>query len=128
MYLLYKDHKEKRATRPVVTGCNSNTKGFSYSVSGLLESVNKAKPNAYEVISGEDVLAKVERYNVEAEEIKREGREKLHRKMGCRGGDHNTRGTRILAGCEKLWTMKSKQAKGENEEQDIDQRCKGMKR
>ena len=127
MYLLYKDHKEKRATRPVVTGCNSNTRRFSNSVSDLLESVNEAKQNAYEVISGEDMFAKVERYNVEAEEIQREGREKLHRKMGCRGGNHKTRGTRILAGCEKLWTMKSKQAKGENEEQDSDQRCKDLK-
>ena len=25
LYLLYKDHKEQKATRPVVTGCNSNT-------------------------------------------------------------------------------------------------------
>ena len=74
MYLMYKDHKEMKATRPVVTGCNSNTKGMSNSVSDLLESVNKAKEGAYEVISGEDMLAKVERYNVEAEEIKREGR------------------------------------------------------
>ena len=59
MYLMYKDHKEKRATRPVVTGCNSNTRGFSNSVSDVLESVNKAKEDAYEVISGEDMLAKV---------------------------------------------------------------------
>ena len=74
LYLMYKDHKkEKGTTRPVVTGCSSNTKGFSNSVSGLLESVNKAKEEAYEVVSGEDMLAKVEKYNVEAEEIKREG-------------------------------------------------------
>ena len=37
MYLMYKDHKEKRAKRPVVTGCNSNTKGMSNSVCDLLE-------------------------------------------------------------------------------------------
>ena len=75
LYLMYKDHKkEKGSTRPVVTGCNSNTKGFSNSVSDLLESVNKAKEEAYEVVSGEDMLAKVEMYNVEAEEIKKEGR------------------------------------------------------
>ena len=80
LYLMYKDHKEKQATRPVVTGCNSNTRGFSNSVSDLLESVNKAKQEAYEVVSGEDMLARVERYNVEAEEIKQEGREKLCKK------------------------------------------------
>ena len=62
MYLMYKDHKEKRASRPVVTGCNSNTRGFSNSVSDLLESVNKAKEGPYEVISGEDMLATVENY------------------------------------------------------------------
>ena len=42
MYLMYKDHKEGRASRPVVTACNSNTRGMSNNVSDLLESVNKA--------------------------------------------------------------------------------------
>ena len=78
MYLMYTDHKkEKGTTRPVVTGCNSNTKGFSNSVSDLLESVNKAKQKAYEVVRGEDMLARVDHYNVEAEEIKRKRRENL---------------------------------------------------
>jgi phosphomevalonate kinase len=86
LYLMYKDHKkEKGSTRPVVTGYSSNTKGFSNSVSDLLESVNKAKEEAYMVVSGEDMLAKVEKYNVEAEERKREGRKKLSKKMKCRG-------------------------------------------
>jgi hypothetical protein len=98
LYLMYKDHKkEKGATRPVVTGCNSNTKGFSNSVSDLLESVNKAKEDAYEVVSGEDMLAKVENYNIQAEEIMREGKERLCMKMKCgahrdriNGEQHNT--------------------------------------
>ena len=115
MYLMYKDHKEKRDTRPVVTGCNSNTRGFSNSVSDLLESVNKAKQDAYEVVSGEDMLARVEQYNVEAEKIMEEGSEKLRHKMTCRGACHKKRGTEILAGCEKLWAMKSRQARGEDE-------------
>ena len=112
LYLMYKDHKkEKGATRPVVRGCNSNKKGFSNSVSDLLESVNKAKEEAYEVVSGEDMLAKVEKYNIQAEEIKREGREKLCMKMKCRakqekhdrinGEPHKTEGMRIIAGCER---------------------------
>jgi hypothetical protein len=42
LYLMYKDHKEGGKSRPVVTGCNSNTRGFSNCVSDLLESVNKA--------------------------------------------------------------------------------------
>ena len=69
MYILYKDHKEGRKSRPVVTGCNSNTRGFSNSVSDLLESVNKANQSPYEAISGEDMLAKIEGYNQEAEKI-----------------------------------------------------------
>jgi hypothetical protein len=54
LYLTYKDHKEGRKTRPVVTGCNSNSMGFSNSVSDLLESVNKANEEPYECISSED--------------------------------------------------------------------------
>ena len=110
MYLMYKDHKEKRATRPVVTGCNSNTKGMSNSVSDLLESVNKAKQNSYEVISGEDMLAKVGNYNLEAEEIKREGREKLCMKMKCKEKAHKMTGMKILAGCERLWLRKTNES------------------
>ena len=53
----------------MVTGCNSNTREFSNSVSDLLESVNKANQSPYEVISGEDMLAKIEGYNMQAEKI-----------------------------------------------------------
>ena len=129
MYLLFKDHKKKMASRPVVTGCNSNTRGFSNSVSDLLESVNKTKEGAYEVISGEDMLAKVERYNVEADKIKKEGRERLCNKMKCIGEKHKTRGTTILAGCDRLWERKSMQARGEiwNERNVCDTRCKDEK-
>jgi hypothetical protein len=56
MYIMYKDHKK---SRPVVKGCNSNTRGMSNCVSDLLESVNKANKSPYEVISGEDMLAEV---------------------------------------------------------------------
>ena len=102
MYILYKDHKEGRKSRPVVTGCNSNTRGFSNSVSDLLESVNKANQSPYEAISGEDMLAKIEGYNQEAEKIMEERREKLCRKMMCKKKD----GYRILARCDKLWNKK----------------------
>ena len=58
LYVMYKDHKEGRKSRPVVTGCNSNTRGFSNSVSDLLESVNnKANEDPYECISSEDMLS-----------------------------------------------------------------------
>ena len=73
MYLTYKDHKLGRKTRPVVTGCSSNTRGFSNCVSDLLESVNKADTEPYEAISSEDMLAEVENYNQEAKKIMEEG-------------------------------------------------------
>ena len=49
-----------RISRPVLTGCNSNTRGMSNCVSDLLESVKKANQDPYEVISGEDMLAQTE--------------------------------------------------------------------
>ena len=117
LYLMYKDHKkEKGTTRPVVTGCTSNTKGFSNSVSDLLESVNKAKEQGYEVISGEDMLARVENYNQEAEKIKAEGREKLCSKMKCKEKCHKVEGMRIIAACEKLWQAKVRGSENENDE------------
>ena len=84
---MYKDHKEERASRPVVTGCNSNTRGFSNRVSDLLESVNKANQDPYLVISGEDMLARIEKYNLKAEEIIREGRDRLCEKMKCKNNE-----------------------------------------
>jgi hypothetical protein len=83
MYLRYKDHKQGRKSKPVVTGCNSNTRGFSNCVSDLLESVNKANIDPYEAISSEDMLSEIESYNVEAKKIMKEGRERLYEKEGC---------------------------------------------
>ena len=48
--------------------------GFSNSVSDLLESVNKANQDPYEVISSEDMLANTEKYNEKARKIMEEGR------------------------------------------------------
>jgi hypothetical protein len=112
LYLMYKDHKRGGKSRPVVTGCNSNTKGLSNSVSDLLESVNKANETPYEAISGEDMLAKIEICNKEAETIKQEGREKLLRKMMCEKRD----GHSVIARCGKLWMKKRLATKGEKDE------------
>ena len=94
-----------------------------------MESVNKTKEGAYEVISGEDMLEKVERYNIEADKIKKEGRERLCNKMKCIGEKHKSRGTTILAGCDRLWERKSMQARGEiwKEKNVCDTRCKDEK-
>ena len=52
MYLLFKDHQDGRASRPVVTGCNSNTKGLTNSASDLLESVTKQTRNPMKLYQG----------------------------------------------------------------------------
>ena len=72
MYLTDKDHNEGKKTRPVVTGCNSNTLGFSNSVSDLLESVNKANQDPYEVVSSEDMLANTELFNEQSKKVMEE--------------------------------------------------------
>ena len=64
MYCLYKDHKQEPGkTRPVVTGCSSNTLGLSNGVSDVLESVANSEEEPYEVISSEDMLAATKRFN-----------------------------------------------------------------
>ena len=55
--------KESGKTRPVVTGCTSNTRGLSNSVSDVLESVANSEPDPYEVISSEDMLARSKVFN-----------------------------------------------------------------
>ena len=67
-YLMYKDHKEKDAWRPVVSGCNSNSLGLSNLLSDLVESICLSVNDPFEVISSEDMLAQFERFNEEIEE------------------------------------------------------------
>ena len=105
LYLMLKDHKEGNKTRPVVTGCNSNTRGFSNCVSDLLESVNKASEEPYETNSSEDMLARIQKYNIKAEEIMREGREKILRKVMCEEHQEKDK-TKGVARCSKLWNKK----------------------
>ena len=85
MYLLSKDHKkEKGKTRPVVTGCTSNTLGMSNNVAELLEAVANSEPDPYEVISSEDMLARTKRFNMKVLAKKEEWIRKRERKLGCR--------------------------------------------
>ena len=120
LYLMYKDHKPGQKSRPVVTGCNSNTRGFSNCVSDLLESVNKANENPYETISTEDKLARVEQFNQEARKIMAEGRAHLKRKIMC--SKENV--VAQLSRCNKLWKNKSKQerktARSDEDSEDED--------
>ena len=61
--LLYKDHKEGNKTRPVASGNESYNLGLSNGISEFLESVARAKEDPYSVISAEDLLGRVTRYN-----------------------------------------------------------------
>ena len=64
LYLTYKDHKkEPGKTRPIATGCSSNTLGLSNSLSTFLESVANAEMNKLEVISSEDMLFHTKEHN-----------------------------------------------------------------
>ena len=63
MWLALKDHKAGDKTRGIVTGCTSNSKGLSNSVSDVLEAVANSEQDPYEVCSGEDMLARVHAAN-----------------------------------------------------------------
>ena len=67
MYYLFKDHKSEPGWRPVVSGCNSNTVGISNIVSDVVESICNSIENPYEVISSEDMLYRINKFNKEIE-------------------------------------------------------------
>ena len=62
-YYLYKDHKKVESWKPVVSGCSSNTLGLSNLLSEMIESVANAVENPFEVISSEDLLSRIEKFN-----------------------------------------------------------------
>ena len=92
-----------------MTGCNSNTKGFSKCVSDLLESVNKANEDPYECISGEDMLSEVEHFNRESQKIRAEGQAHLKKKTLCRRTGCSM--SKVIAGCDRLWKKKSTESR-----------------
>ena len=63
MYILLKDHKEGEKTRPIVTGCTSNTLGMSNNVASVLEAIAASEESPFESISSEDMLAKFKQFN-----------------------------------------------------------------
>ena len=107
MYVLVKDHKGDGSTRPVVTGCSSNTVGMSNAVSDFLESVANSIPDAYEVISSEHMLARTVAGNEEARKIIAEGRAKRLEKLRC---------TRLGDSCiERIMRCKNSHREAANE-------------
>ena len=84
MYCLYKDHKaEPGKTRPVVTGCSSDTLGLSNGVSDVLESVANGEETPYEVISSEDMLAATKIFNEKFMERRKIWEKKRDEKLSC---------------------------------------------
>ena len=86
---MYKDHKKEGGWRPVVSGCNSNTLGLSNLLSDLVESVCGAVSDPYEVISSDDMLSRIETFNMKVE------KEKLER-----GGEWDWRQEWMLLGSD----------------------------
>ena len=60
---MYKDHKCGGGYRPVVSCCCSNTLGLSGLLSDVVESLCQAVHNPFEVISSEDLLARLTEFN-----------------------------------------------------------------
>ena len=78
LYLLLKDHKEGEKTRPVVTGCTSNTLGMSNYTASIIEAVAASEEKPFEAISSEDMLAKTKDCNRRMAD-RREERERSRR-------------------------------------------------
>ena len=76
MVLLLKDHKDELSSRPVVTGNTSNTRALSIMVSQVLESVCDSIPAPVEVISTEDLLAKIHQLNMDSTRLNEKNGEK----------------------------------------------------
>ena len=66
---MYKDHKAEGGFRQVVGGCSSNTLGLSNLLSEVLESLASSRKDPYEVISTEDMLARIDDANEKIQKI-----------------------------------------------------------
>ena len=76
LYYLHKDHKKEIKFRDVASGStSSNTLGLSNAISELVEAISSSAVENYEVISGEDMLASVEKVNKEFKETEGMGNE-----------------------------------------------------
>ena len=62
---MFKDHKRDGGYRPVVSGCTSNTLGLSNMLSDVVESLCQSVREPFEIISSEDLLARIEGFNRE---------------------------------------------------------------
>ena len=83
LYMAFKDHKKKEKARPIATGCKSNTRALSNSVSDFVESVANNEERKIEVISSEDMLNSIENGNKKADEIHERWMQARMNKMRC---------------------------------------------
>ena len=83
LYLMYKDHKVGDKTRPTATGCSSNTLGLSNAVAEVLEAVANSENKRYNMISSEDMLAKIHSSNYKMKASQQVWAEKALRKLTC---------------------------------------------
>ena len=67
-YYMFKDHKKDGGYRPVVSGCKSNTLGLSNMLSDVIESLCLGVTEPFEVISSEEMLAVITKFNSEVQE------------------------------------------------------------
>ena len=84
LYLSYKDHKKVPGkTRPIATGCSSNTLALSNSVSSLVESLANAEDEKHEVISTEDLLSNVGKHDEKVKNMRIERKRRILQKLRC---------------------------------------------
>ena len=69
MYLMLEDQETTLKTRLVVSGCDSFTAGLINMVSELLESVANSVEDPYELISSENMLARIHECNLQMKTI-----------------------------------------------------------
>ena len=84
LYLMYKDHKPGKKTRPTATGHSSGSLGLSNAVAEVLEAVSNSETHRYNTISTEDMLARIMQYNKSVKEARIKYNEKRVRKLQCR--------------------------------------------
>ena len=84
LYLSYKDHKKVPGkTRPIATGCTSDTLGLSNSVSSLVESLANVEEEKLEVISTEDLLHSVGGHDEEVKRLRLRNKRNILKKLKC---------------------------------------------
>ena len=84
LYLSYKDHKKVPGkTRPIATGCSSDTLALSNSVSLLVESLANAEVRKHEIISTEDLLFNGKEHDKAVKAMRKEQMERILLKLEC---------------------------------------------